>query len=382
MNPMNRASRRGLTKTEITVAIAGFLALNLAAALVYKFTRPKEEPKAVAAAVTTPTPSTPAAEDPEAKANAEKFRVYRAAGLSALEKGNWNDAVEQFTQALRVGKADSDIMELLKMAKEFQSKTPSAAPAAQPTAVAAAPAPEPEPEPVDPKKPGGAKKPAPKPAARPVASAAKPTDKTEKTDEAPVPAMLLITSIPTGLVIEVDGVRKDLTPAKVQVPAGSHSVTLWKGDNRLFQKMVSAEPGQVMIVDADVSAQLAPATPAVPEREKEPVAAAPAPERPRPEPVAAVAPAPTPAPTTGPAAGGTTAAPAVPSGKPTGELQIISLNVYGEVFVNGKSVGFPPVVAKNLPAESTKIEIKVDGAVRRSRTVDVVAGKRTMVKIP
>ena len=66
----------------------------------------------------------------------------------------------------------------------------------------------------------------------------------------------------------------------------------------------------------------------------------------------------------------------------SGELLVQSLNVYGEIFVGGKSFGYPPVVAKDLEPGVTTIEVRVDGTVRRSRQVEVVANRRTTVKIP
>lgn len=363
------SSHRGLTRLEIAALVAGILALNVSAAVIYKLKFKAPSTPAPTAAVTPPPPAP--APTPPPDQDQEKFRAFRGAGLSALSQGNYDTAVEQFTQALRFGKADSDIMELLKMAKEFQDKQK----AEPPVEVAVAPTPaKPSPAP--------APAPAPRVAKREAARRQEPQEKEKKEEGAavaPQPGTLLITSSPTGLVVEVDGARKDLTPAKVSVAAGSHVVSLWKGESRLFQKTVTAEAGQVALVDADVSAQLAPP----PESAKpQPVAVAPAaPLTPAPAAVAAVAAAPAPekAPVPAPPAPAPTSPVAEAA---TGELQIQSLNVYGEVFVNGKSVGFPPVVAKGLPASQATIEVRVDGSVRRKRVVDVVANKRTTVRIP
>jgi hypothetical protein len=362
-----------MTRAQIAVLVAGVLALNLAAAVLYKVTRPKG---GAVAEQPSPTP------EPITSVNEEKFRVFRSAGLTALERNDYDRAVEEFTQALRVGRADSDILQLLKMAKEFQEKAPkspvAAAPGGEATPTDAVEAPEeevsepPPPaegQPVPAHKEATSRRKKPRPAPPPPAVAR--VEKPEKPDEPP-PATILVTSLPAGLIIELDGARKDLTPAKLSVPPGSHTVALLKGDNRLYSRTVSPSGGQVVTVDADLTEKLAPPPPE--EKETPPPEPAPAPP---PEPVkVAEKPAAPETPPTPPSP-----APTSPVAKAFGELQITSLNVHGEVFVDGRSVGFSPVVAKNLPAQSTKIEIKVDGRVRRTKTVQVVAGKRTPVRI-
>jgi len=169
------------------------------------------------------------------------------------------------------------------------------------------------------------------------------------------------------LSIDVDGARRETTPVKVVVSPGWHSLTLWRNDKRLMLKTVKAEAGQIQSVDFEEERQ-APIEP----------------RDPAPEPVAAVT-APAPASVTAPAVGGETPRPSPSVSEPitaTGELLIQSLNVYGEVFVNDKSYGYPPVVAKGLPASAQNIEVRVDGTVKRRRTVEVVANQRTTVRIP
>lgn len=370
-------SPRGMTRLQLAVSVMGFVTLNVVGAVIYKLSRPRPE-----APVAAPAPS-------PLDLNAEKFRVYRSAGLMALEKGDYDKAVEQFMQALRVGRADSDIMELIKMAKEFQARGPAKVAAAEPE-----PEPEPEvvavavPSPVGPAPTPKKKEPA-RPA-RPAPARKEPVRVAEvrpRTEEPPPLLTLLVTSIPSGLIIEVDGARKDMTPAKVQVPAGTHAVSFFKGENRLLQRTVTGEGGQVLTVDADLSTKLAPSPSPSPSPSPEPVAVAKV-EPPAPPAPAVPAPAParlTPPPALPPSSVTPSVTPPAPVAAmvaPTGELQIISLNVHGEVFVDGQSYGYTPVVAKNLPAQQVKIEVKVDGSVRRSRTADVVAGKRSTIKIP
>ncbi|MHB8875811.1 MAG: hypothetical protein ACYC8T_19155 [Myxococcaceae bacterium] len=51
------------------------------------------------------------------------------------------------------------------------------------------------------------------------------------------------------------------------------------------------------------------------------------------------------------------------------------------MWINDRPYGFPPLVAKNLPAGPAKVEIRVDGVVRRTKTADVTASRRTTVRI-
>lgn len=372
---MKAHRNRGLTRVEIAALIAGILALNIAGAIIYKV-------RGKAAPVPTVQGGAPASSD---EVEMARFKALRASGLTALSTGDYARAVEQFTEALKYGKADSDIIELLKMAKEFkEGKTQKAEPEPPPERE-----PEPAPEPAaavvekaeKPERVAVAAKvpPRPKPVVRrpePVRQP-EPVRKPEPVREPePAKGSLLVTSSPSGLVVEVDGTRRDFTPAKVVVTVGSHVVSIWKGGARLFQRTLEVEPNQVALVDADLTAQLAPPPVAkvepppepvkevVPEKPPEKAKEPPPPPRPV-EPVVVAAPV-----------------PVAPASAATGELLIESLNVYGEVFVNGVSVGFPPVVAKKLPTEQTTIEVRVDGAVRRKRVVEVVANKRTTVRIP
>lgn len=63
-----------------------------------------------------------------------------------------------------------------------------------------------------------------------------------------------------------------------------------------------------------------------------------------------------------------------------GELEINSPNVAGEVFVNGKKMGFAPIVVKQVAAGGAVIEVRVGGTVRRSKVVRVEPGKRTIIR--
>jgi ABC-type amino acid transport substrate-binding protein len=69
------------------------------------------------------------------------------------------------------------------------------------------------------------------------------------------------------------------------------------------------------------------------------------------------------------------------SGRPVGELLVMSPNAPGEVWVNGKRIGFPPAVAKRVPAGMATVEIRSDGQVRRKQSVMVESNKRATLYI-
>jgi hypothetical protein len=182
----------------------------------------------------------------------------------------------------------------------------------------------------------------------------------------PQPGTLVVTSIPSGLIVEVDGRRVDFTPARVKVDSGFHTVALFKGDQRLYERKVDVPEEGVSAVDADVSEKLKPP----PVAEAAPVEKAPQAlpgtslSEELPEPDAAVEPQ-----------------AARAKGGPRGELHVVSLNVYGEVWINGQAYGYPPLLAKNLPAGTANVEIRVNGVARRSKSVDIEGGRRAVVRI-
>ncbi|KFA94009.1 PEGA domain-containing protein [Archangium violaceum] len=372
-------------KTWIVIILLGTLAIN---AVAYVVVRNRRAPVSVEAPapVASPTPAAPspteprptAAPDPSAQeeANAGLARARRAAGLAALEDRDYNKAVAEFTEALSLRKDKGDLVELLRIASDLQGREQS-----REQARAQAEAAKPEPEPV--------------PVARPV-SKAKPvrvalrTKPTAKEEPPPVPeaarsGLLLVTSTPPGMVVMVDGKAVDLTPARLPLRAGSHRVALAQGERRLFEDTVEIEADEVRSINRDLTAELAPRTSTPP----------PPSARTQPEPTAVAAPTPVvPASATSPGstvtasatleprppseASATTARPAA-GGK--GNLDITSPALYGEVWINNRPYGFPPVTAKDLPAGQARVEIRVNGAVKRRMTVEVEPGRSTSVRV-
>ncbi|MCP3100515.1 PEGA domain-containing protein, partial [Myxococcus sp. K15C18031901] len=98
-----------------------------------------------------------------------------------------------------------------------------------------------------------------------------------------------------------------------------------------------------------------------------------------PTPAPAVAP---PEPVATPAAASTaptTVAQAAVAGK--GELDITSPALYGEVWVNNRPYGFPPLIAQDIPAGTARVEVRVNGQVKRRMSVAVEPGRRVAVRV-
>lgn len=317
------------------------------------------------------------AESEEPAADGALARARRVAGLAALEQGDYARAVKELTNAARLGGAGSDVPELLKIAKELEDRAAkqkreaaAAAEAPKPVVVAKAkPAPEPRRRSAAPKR---RSEPAPAPEA-------------EEEVEEEKPGLLLVTSQPAGFVVEINGRRVDLTPARAELPAGMHRVVLIRGTKEVHARFVEVEPGQVASVDVDLTEELAPPAPA-------------------PTPVAAAAPATVAGGSTADSASGRQAAQSLTaadrqaiasagSGAPgpapanpgarggAGEVYVTSPAIYGEVFINGRGYGFPPLLAKEVPAGPAVVELKVGGTTRRTMKVEVLANRRLAARI-
>lgn len=358
--------------------VAAFVVVNGIGFFVFKKSRTVSPPTAPAATA----PSAPV--DQELVERTQNARARRAAGVSALEAGDYDKALINFTEAQALIGENAKVAELLKITQDLRDRATQKkevpAPAPEPVKVEVAAAPRPTPA-----------RSAPRPA--PVAVAPKPApEKVERAEprptDAPAPivtgtGMLLVSTTPRGLLVQVDGAPLDLTPMRVPVKVGTRRVALFDGDRRVFETSVEVFEGQVATVLKDLSVELAPRVAAVdarPETRSEPDSA-----RPRTEPVAsktAPAPAPAPAPPAAPAATPTPAPaplPAAPSS--TGGLQISSPGLYGEIWVNGRPYGFTPVTVNGLAAGNVKVEVRVNGAVRRSSSFLVEAGQVKPIRV-
>ncbi|MCP3168425.1 PEGA domain-containing protein [Myxococcus qinghaiensis] len=343
-------------KTWIAVIVVGTLALNAMAYVVVRKRRATEAIPTTAPvtpptqAATAPPPPPPPVDD----ASEGLARARRAAGLAALEDRDYDTAVSEFTEALSLRKAPGgDLVELLRIATDLQSRERNRGRTEQAKATREPPA----------------RQPARTRASKAAATAARAQPKEEPAVlEEPRGGLLLVTSTPPGLVVQVDGKAVDMTPARLPLRAGTYRVALAQGDRRLVEETVELEEDAVHSLNRDVSGQLTPVVtrPAAPTSPPVTVAA----------PAAAVEPPAAHAPVA-------SAAPAVTKAAATGrgELDITSPALYGEVWVNNRPYGFPPLVAQNLPAGPARVEVRVNGEVKRRMSVEVEPGRRTAVRV-
>lgn len=314
---------------------------------------------------------TPAPKTPEDAERETRGRTLREAGYQALLEGDYDKALIQLTEARSNLAEKSSVDDLLRVTEQLRAKTQAQTRGAAPEERSDVDAKE------NPRQPKG------KPARR--ATPARGTErevihpeasrtesprviKAEPVTTASPPAtptgLLLVTSTPRGLLVHVDGVAMDLTPMRSSVSAGSHRVALYDGDRKLFETPIEVTVSQPTTVVKDLTFELAA-----------PGVATVAPERgPVPEPTP-----PPPAPDRQPVA--TPVAPPSSSGSGKGGLEITSPGLYAEVWVNGRPYGFPPAKVEDLPAGSAEVEIRINGVVKRAKTVNVEAGKVTAVKI-
>ncbi|NOJ80276.1 PEGA domain-containing protein [Myxococcus xanthus] len=350
-------------KTWIAIIILGTLAANAVAYRVVRSRRdsaPEATPGAITHTPPTPPPTVPE-EPPKEDPNEGLARARRAAGLAALEDRDYDAAVSDFTEALRLRKDDQgDLVELLRIAAELRTREQARQQGEQARAQ---------------------REPTPAPArsvqrTRPARGTARAQPRQESTsaDEARG-GLLLVTSTPPGLMVRVDGKPMDLTPARLPLRAGTYRVALAQGERTLAEETVALGEDDVRSLNRDLTAELAPAP--------RPTANAPASVE-APPPAAAPA-ATSPAATAARADSPPTAEPSVATAAPTatgkGRLDVTSPGLYGEVWINNRPYGFPPLVAQGLPAGPARLEVRVNGVVKRKLTVDVVADQSTAVRI-
>ncbi len=154
----------------------------------------------------------------------------------------------------------------------------------------------------------------------------------------------------------VDGAVAGITPKEIPVTAGtSHTISFLHKGKSLARRSSSVAEGKITFVNVDISKQIA---------ELERVAKVEV--APEPDPVAPTPTIPTPIPTPKPTA--------------TGSLSVVSPNLFGEIYVNGKSYGKPPRLIKGLPVGPVRVEIRVQGKARRAKMATVVKGKRAKLR--
>src|SRR5581483_5827069 len=138
------------------------------------------------------------------------------------------------------------------------------------------------------------------------------------------------------------------------------------GDRKVYETNVEVRPGSPTTLLRDLSAELTPPPPP---------ALAPAPfskERladesagPGPTPIAQPSPATSPGRSRKVAAASAQVVPP-PLAPRTGSLDITSPGLYGEIWINGRPRGFPPLHAEDLPVGRARIGVRVNGVEQRS----------------
>ncbi|MCY1043124.1 PEGA domain-containing protein [Corallococcus sp. bb12-1] len=355
-------------KTWVAVILLGTVAVNTGAYLVMRSRRAAQAPAPSTPLVARVDPAAPgntppAVASPSDDAKAGLARARRASGLAALEDRDYARAVTEFTEALSLrNDPNGDVVELLRIATDLRAREQ-----ARVTKV-----PEPRESPTS--------KSAPRTrAARLAAARAQAREQQQaQASEAGVErkGLLLVTSTPPGLVVLVDGKELDMTPARLSVTAGSHRVVLAQGDRHLYSETLEVAEDSVRSLNRDLTAELtlpaaraAPvAVPVVATSSAPPVAAAP---------VGGLAP-------------GARSPDSTPPPEPSvakaavaqrGDLEVTSPGLYGEVWINNRPYGFPPISAQALPAGPARVEVRVNGEVKRRMTVDVEPGRSTRVRV-
>jgi hypothetical protein len=288
----------------------------------------------------------------------------RSAGLAALDSGEYEKALIDFTEARALMGDKANVSELLRVTEDLRSKRDrAAAPPPRPTHVAAAPSP-----------------PAPRPPMRPAVGRRLAVRETPIPIIEPAPApppppssgLLIVSTTPRGLLVHVDDAAVDLSPMRTKVKPGSHRVALFDGDRKVYEATVDVKEGGTATLVKDLPVETASET--SPPREGPPPPPAPAPPVTRadtPRAVAMRTPVPL-APRSRPAS---VVPPPVPSTVDTGTLQITSPGLYGVVWVNGRPRGYPPLEVGELASGPAKIEVRVNGIEKRTATVVVAPGR-------
>ena len=297
----------------------------------------------------------------------EQAQARRAAGLAALEAGNYDKALINFTEAKAMAGDKANVADLLRVTEELRNRPPG------PSRLrGSGSTPEPAPHRISSRAP-----------ARRLALREEPADEAAPTPASSEPSgLLIVTSTPRGMLVHLDDAPLDLTPMKVKVKAGSHRVALLDGDRRVYETTVDVKEGATATIVRDLPADrttdgsraagvLAPGQLAG--EANRPSTSTPPPTAP----LAAV-PAVAAAPSAAQQAG---AAPLSTSAQDLGGLDIASPGLYEVVWINGRPRGYPPLAVRDLPAGPVQVEVRVNGVQKRAAIANVRAGSTTAVTL-
>jgi hypothetical protein len=322
----------------------------------------------------------------EEKRREETALGRRAAGLAALEAGDYDKALIQFTEARALLGDKAHVAELLRVTQDLRSRPPSA-----PRARGAAAIPVSPPAPSAPYRAAarglGARRavavkddPSPGPAGSP--------------GEGPPPAspsgLLIVTTTPRGLLVQVDDNPVDLTPMRTRVKPGTHRIALLDGDRKVYETTVDVRDGATATLLKDLAgpepAAEAPRTLVPSSSSPSSTTASTALAGQRAEAPRVAVPPPVEVAISRPAGLVASPPPSPPSLRnlappESGGLVISSPGLYGVVWINGRARGYPPLEVRNVPAGQVKVEVRVNGVEKRASTVVVRPGSTTNVKL-
>ena len=311
-----------------------------------------------------PVPPIGPANDDTETVKREMGRARRAAGVASLEAGDYDRALIHFTEAQTLLGKDANVGELLRITEDLRTR---AATRENEPAVPNADAPplrQPIVQPTPTRREPVRREQRPVETPRPtrVASVTPPEPRVVA-PEVPTTGLVLVTTTPRGLLVRIDDRPADLTPTRISAKVGSHQIAIYDGERKLTETTIEVEPGEAVTVFKDLTAEMAPRPAPTPS----PVRETPPPVvRETPQPIAVVKP---------------TAPPVTAPVSSLGGLEVSSPGLYAEVFINDKAYGFPPVSARGLPAGPTRVEVRVNGEVKRTTTVQVMAGRVLSVKV-
>jgi hypothetical protein len=288
----------------------------------------------------------------------ETALARRAAGLAALEDGDYEKAFTNFSKARDLLGDRAHVGELLRVANDLRNR-PRAAARARPS---------------EPSRAAAGLRVAPRMTAgrrsvrrEAVAAEADPGQGT-------VPqGLIVVTTNPRGLLVRVDETPVDLTPMRTKVRSGSHRVALFDGDRKVYETTLEVREGATATVQRDVgtegraeSIRAAPPAPVVaPAADEES-------RRPGSAPLSESRPVP---------AAARPLSPPVAPATHTGTLQVSSPGLYGVVWINGRPRGYPPLAIGDLPSGPTRVEVRVNGVQKWISTVVVQPGVTTSVNL-
>jgi len=315
-------------------------------------------------------------QEPKSAENAkeEKALARRAAGLAALDTGDYGRALADFAEARALAGEKAYVSELLRVTEDLAQRAQAARRAPPPRSAPTPARPSPSPPHFANRLHAPERtvaKETPLPVEPPAPVATQPV--------APTSGLLLVTTTPRGLLVQIDDVPVDLSPTRASLKLGAHHVAFFDGDRKVYETTVEVKAGSPTTLLRDLSAELTPApSPTAVPFAKERVAEENA--------SAAQASATQPAPATSPRRSGNATSAAAQALPPplaprTGTLDITSPGLYGEIWINGRPRGFPPLHAEDLPAGRTRIGVRVNGVEQRSAFVAVRPGLTTSVKL-